>query len=356
MAQNNEYEQMCDRTKMVLRLRELFHGRFTNEEVEKLLQLNNFEQGRTVFYILSSDTQELCRVLTEDADTVAKLNYIRNNDKLVEEAKQNYIGLAIRQFTCHPCNNMWWRVTPRRKPVSRCKTCQVRYDPVPKDVEFGSAVFVCKSCNNEFRGFGQKSTTRSVCYNCNNLCYPTKIEPPKSNHGRRNWKSQHSCDAPDCCGHLSDCDKDINVYGPSGLQKRCVHPRRQRNRSIYYPCFEHNSTGSTVETFLTQRFETDSVSEFSVSLETIMEDADITSNMSTLTLSDSNAGNEPDEPVGFPSAKPKSSAMSSLTSYPTSAEHVAKTDKTQMVNIKQVNKTVQPEEKTKQKKKSEKKD
>lgn len=51
-------------------------------------------------------------------DTVTKLNYIRNNDKLVEAAKQNYIGLAIRQFTCAPCDNMWWCVTPRRKPVS----------------------------------------------------------------------------------------------------------------------------------------------------------------------------------------------------------------------------------------------
>lgn len=118
----------------------------------------------------------------------------------------------------------------------------------------------------------------------------------------------------------------------------------------------HNSTGSTVETFLTQRFENDSVSDFSVRLETITEDADITSNMSTLILSDSNVGNKSDEPVSFPSARPKSSTMSSLTAYPTSVEHVAKTDKTQVVNIKQINKTVKPEEKRKLKKKSEKKD
>ncbi|GAB1599072.1 repressor of yield of DENV protein homolog [Argonauta hians] len=268
MAQNIN-EELSDRSKKVLRIRELFHGRFTNTEIEKLLQLNDYDQGTTVFYILSSDTQELSRILTESSDVFTKLNYIRNNDRVVEDAKQNHIGLAVRQFTCPPCDNMWWRLTPRRKPVSRCKKCQTRYDPVPEDVEFGSAVFVCENCNHEFRGFGQKSTTMSPCYRCNTLCYPVRIIPPDRNRARKKGRSLHSCDAPDCPGYVAERE---NVYGPSGLLKRCVHPRRRNRISIYFPCMRHRSTGSTVETFLTQAFANASLADFSENLESIAED------------------------------------------------------------------------------------
>lgn len=293
MARNgDESNQLDEHSKMILRVRELFHGRFTIEEIEKLLSLHAYEQGPTVFYILSSDTQEIRKVLTDSTNVVDRLTYIRNDDKLVEDAKSNLIGLGVRQFTCCRCDRMWWWKAPKRKPVSRCRFCHVKYDPVPEEVEFGWGEFLCKKCGNIFKGHGQKTTTRSECYHCHELCFPVKIEPPvlKSNVRGRGAKNHHSCDAPDCYNRIAGSSNDKNVRGPSGLLKKCVHPlskHGEKKASTYYPCDIHTSTGSTVETFLSQDFLSCSRSDYSHSLGAINEDLDgIPQNMNKLSVAD----------------------------------------------------------------------
>ena len=58
----------------------------------------------------------------------------------------------VRQFHCRPCYNMWWRVVPSNKPVSRCKVCHRRYDAVPRNDEYRVGRFTCtnKLCGNVF--------------------------------------------------------------------------------------------------------------------------------------------------------------------------------------------------------------
>ncbi|KAH3713445.1 hypothetical protein DPMN_073238 [Dreissena polymorpha] len=159
---------------------------------------------------------------------------------------------------------MWWRKVPTRKPVSRCNKCRSRYDPLPRDKEWGWAKFICPNCGNEFHHFGamdvrqlrnmhgQMLHGKSKCLCFGAGCYPpslvepTEILPPIRRPERRIRNGVH-CSAYNC----------FRRYPPNPdepIIPVCVHPASLRRVpvNVLVPAANHVSTGSTVKTFLTQ--------------------------------------------------------------------------------------------------------
>ncbi|XP_041374877.1 shiftless antiviral inhibitor of ribosomal frameshifting protein-like [Gigantopelta aegis] len=248
--------------KKARRLQELFRGRFSESEAVHIIENRNGDLLSAVDFVMQGSPEEVRQLLHgRDENFVRDL---RRDSVIVGTALNLNIPFSVRQFACGPCDQSWWMKVPSRKEVATCHRCRTKYEPVPRDREWGWAEFRCV-CGNTFGGFAQMGVA-SNCYRCNVKCPPKRILPPTKRTKPRS-NAQHSCDAPDCFSHR------LAMMGPGGLNRgrgarwtgvqspyalrgqiRCCHPRslRESGKRVLYPSQRHHSTGSTVRTFLTQ--------------------------------------------------------------------------------------------------------
>ncbi|XP_048734006.1 shiftless antiviral inhibitor of ribosomal frameshifting protein-like [Ostrea edulis] len=231
--------QNRDRDKKIGRFQELFRGRFSIAQAQRLLEHHQWDLNETVSFVFEAEPRRITEVSQSENEG---WQVVLNNRVWRELARQREIpGIETRQFACGPCDKVWWRRVPGRKLVSKCFRCRVRYEAVPKDKEWGIAEYVCDQCNNVFKGFGQMNNSCSPCYNCGNRVQPARIFPPTMRSTWHRGRHTHSCFAHNC----------FNRAQGEILPGICVHPR-SLPRKVVTPCNPHISSGSTVDTFLTQ--------------------------------------------------------------------------------------------------------
>ncbi|XP_077997814.1 shiftless antiviral inhibitor of ribosomal frameshifting protein homolog [Glandiceps talaboti] len=142
--------------------------------------------------------------------------------------KHNQALTEKRQFGCEPCDNVYWRKVFEYKPVARCEKCGERYEAIPKEQQYGLGAYECTNCGRKFTGRARYDVP-AMCYECHVMVRPVNIGPRP--RGQRRSGNIHSCQA---ChnGRIRPCP----------MYKRVVIASKV-----------HQSTGSTVSTFLSQQ-------------------------------------------------------------------------------------------------------
>lgn len=210
------------------RLREVLKGRLTQEQARKLLdEFGNSEAA--LDFVLNGKPEDVRFYLNSDPAHVQSLN--EEAEKLADDLNRGIENL-IRQFACSDCLRSWWRRVPERKQVSKCRRCGQRYECIPRNREWGKALYACDECGNEFYGFGVMSSTIRICRICRKHLLPSRVFPPKRS----------------------------DVYDRPDRYR--IERLEVINANIRYASKKHMSTGSTVSTFLTGgSYDTRSVSE-----------------------------------------------------------------------------------------------
>lgn len=145
----------------------------------------------------------------------------------------------LREFACEPCDNVWWRVVSTYKLVSRCNKCKIRYDALPREFEFGIGLYTCE-CGKEFKS-RCTAQTKCPCFDCNALVSKPFIHPKFNRAATDRPRSRHKHYCDECHG-----------------MGRCPTFKK-----VIYPSTPHDSTGSTLSTFLSQLdFDGDDAPEF----------------------------------------------------------------------------------------------
>lgn len=83
----------------------------------------------------------------------------------------------LRQFACptYTCSHSWWTHVPRTKPISTCRYCQVCYNALDRDKEFGIGRFTC-ACYHTFYARCE-ATEMKECFKCKKQTGPPYINP-----------------------------------------------------------------------------------------------------------------------------------------------------------------------------------
>ncbi|XP_072035137.1 shiftless antiviral inhibitor of ribosomal frameshifting protein homolog isoform X4 [Amphiura filiformis] len=170
---------------------------------------------------LTTERKQETRSLPDGITALTVENLRRHNQHLVEQ----------RQFACQPCQKVWWRKVFSYKEVSKCARCHVRYDAIQKDREYGWGRYVCPNCGHVFWGRA-KAGVPAPCHQCSTMVLPAHIGPvPRDSNVFRRTNYRHAC---------ARCD--------NGRIRPCPSFALLQVTSMV-----HQSTGSTVSTFLTQR-------------------------------------------------------------------------------------------------------
>lgn len=244
MAEGGEV-RAAEQLKEARKLLELFKGRFSEKESLELLKQHG-TLSDAVDFVLNGEPSEV-RKLINDRNK-ALVDTLRRESEYVNAALQEGLEATIRLFACEPCDRYWWRKVPARKEVSKCRICKVKYDPVPKHEEWGLGEFACV-CGNVFWGSGWMNHTKSPCYKCGFHASPRQIVPPNRPREQGTMWQRHSCTGQNCYNRargtpsFSRTDKDAPL---------CTHEQSVKPKRALYPSQPHVSTGSTVNTFMSQ--------------------------------------------------------------------------------------------------------
>lgn len=180
MAECKRHESIIidEETKKIRRTQEeKFKGKLNENDTKCLLLLNNGDPDAALKDICEGSIKDIKEKIEGTAEEVK----LKKEAVLKALSEKTATGYVVREYACRECDRVWWAWSPARKQVSTCRKCQVKYDPVPEDKEFGWAVYHC-FCGNNFNGYGQM-TTYGKCYKgnkggCGRTILPTKILPP----------------------------------------------------------------------------------------------------------------------------------------------------------------------------------
>ena len=208
----------------------------------------------------------------------------------------------LRQFGCGRCDHSWWRTVPVSKMVSRCKVCQIRYDALPRRKEFGVGRFQCTKPRCERIFFAKCQATDILrCRKCKTLVKnphihprwrkprhtPRPRRPRSSTHQNRSLNPSAAPFVPGSQQRHEPSSEPVSLHGRlnkmslSEVSDSSYYPssmsqsQQSQSQGDYSPMpvapqqrppdkpkvknasRVHNSSGSTMSTFITQMDESE---------------------------------------------------------------------------------------------------
>lgn len=178
--------------------------------------------------------------------------------------------------------------------MSTCHECKVKYDALPRHLEFGIGRYICQNETCDHRTFYQRChATQDVrCFNCNDLVRYPYIHPKfrKSEHKRKRKPLDPNAKPfvpphptvpllppfiPPIIFYQQAAIPPQAAISPQLLQRNQAQTRKVRKKivkkkMVINPSTPHVSTGSTIGTFLTQSM----ASDFDVDLQNPDSDSD----------------------------------------------------------------------------------
>ncbi|CAL1528721.1 unnamed protein product, partial [Lymnaea stagnalis] len=179
---------------------ELFRGRFKQDEM--IMVIREFGgQCPALDFLLNGDPKDVSCFMKKSTSYVSRLQEeSRKLCRYLEEAIT--IESSERQFACKTCTRCWWKRVPIRKEVNKCVKCKVKYNPVPRDKEWGYGQFYClgDNCGREYKGYAVMGMTESMCKRCGFYSPVDHIIPPRreTKETSRRSKGEHSCNGINC--------------------------------------------------------------------------------------------------------------------------------------------------------------
>ncbi|CAG5117777.1 unnamed protein product, partial [Candidula unifasciata] len=226
----------------VERLCRLFTGRINRNLARELIEEHGGLQEAACFLMLTHN-KYLHTTNTE---------YVRDLQKDAAKFQETLESPAEdMQFACETCNKMWWKRVPKRKQVSKCYRCHIKYEPIPPEHQWGIGEFQC-SQQHTFKGFGIMGRTKSKCYTCDQQAELMFIIPPRKRERdtQRPRRHRHNCNGINCYNPNGDYQ-----LGSNGKPPLCIHPLSHSTEKpvrIHWASKIHISTGSTFVTILDQ--------------------------------------------------------------------------------------------------------
>uniref|UniRef100_A0AAJ7XJC0 Shiftless antiviral inhibitor of ribosomal frameshifting protein homolog n=1 Tax=Petromyzon marinus TaxID=7757 RepID=A0AAJ7XJC0_PETMA len=153
--------------------------------------------------------------------------------------------------------------------VSQCRSCNRKYQPVPRDREWGSgALFNCTTCDNTFRLTAIKGTACMCRLGTDGRAHiavlavlggvwRTRVQRPDTHSAARPSGQQLSCMAEDCYNPQGASHVLCARAHPARDEARHVlcaraHPARDEARHVLHASEPHVSSASTVATCISQ--------------------------------------------------------------------------------------------------------
>lgn len=197
------------RTSTLKKLKKIFPDR-NDDELAIAMQENNHNVEAAVQSIMDG-AHEWSKPIYKDHGTLSA-------EMLVKHDKKHAAHTIDKCFGCIACKFMFWQLVFEYKQVGKCKSCNTKYDPVPKENEFGYGHFECK-CGAHWTNGKSLWKVAQICKSCSAKVYASSVGPWPANHGmKRNSRNQHQCE-----------------WCESG---KCKH--------YFFPSKVHDSTGSTI--------------------------------------------------------------------------------------------------------------
>ncbi|CAC5415061.1 unnamed protein product [Mytilus coruscus] len=225
----------------IQRLRELFRGRFAYEEAERLINHHNGDLLATVNFALTADLPTIRNISRSDDEG---WQIVRNNRAWRELALQGQLTHEERQYACGHVIMFGGE----------------RYQPGRGYQNVNGAMFDTTPYLVTGNGDGQNLPAITSIVG---MCLEDLVR----------WKT-HGVPVSAVVHHAYPHNCFRRATGPQ-LGGICVHPRSlRRGERAVFPSHSHNSTGSTVDTFLTQDDLVSRMSDFEPDVSDIDEDND----------------------------------------------------------------------------------
>ncbi len=105
---------------------------------------------------------------------------------------------VLQFFGCKNCKKHFWATCYANKLKAKCKDCQTKLLPLPKEHVYGKGRFHCPKCPNKWTNLNSRGDLKQQCLSCSEKGIEVWVEPvrisPSKIKGPRKTNRKHICE------------------------------------------------------------------------------------------------------------------------------------------------------------------